>query len=52
MGVYLGVGSWRAMRRPVDAWLGLPKDRLRDVALAYVVIAPLFLVASLFEFLA
>lgn len=52
MGVYLGVGSWRAMRRPVDAWLGLPKDRLRDVALAYLVIAPLFLIASLFEFLA
>ena len=52
MGVYLGVGSWRAMKHPVAAWLGLPKDRVRDVALAYVVIAPLFLVASLFEFLA
>lgn len=52
MGVYLGIGSWRAMRRPVDTWLGLPKDRFRDTALAYVVIAPLFLVASLFEFLA
>ena len=52
MGVYLGIGSWRAMRHPTDTWLGLPKDRLRDVALAYVVIVPLFLVASLFEFLA
>lgn len=52
MGVYLGVGSWRAMRRPTNTWLGLPTDRLRDVALAYAVIAPLFLVASLFEFLA
>ncbi|HEY6958391.1 MAG TPA: hypothetical protein VI814_06185 [Candidatus Limnocylindria bacterium] len=52
MGIYLGLGSWRAMRHPVDSWLGLPKDRLRDVALAYVVVVPLFLVASLFEFLA
>ena len=52
MGLHLGIGSWRAMRRPVPTWLGLPKDRLRDVALAYVVIVPLFLVASLFEFLA
>ena len=52
MGVYLGVGSWRALRRTTDSWLGLPKDRLRDVALAYVVIVPLFLIASLFEFLA
>lgn len=52
MGVYLGIGSWRAMRRPTETWLGLPRDRLRDVALAYIAIAPLFLVASLFEFLA
>lgn len=52
VGVRLGIGSWRAMRAPADAWLGLPKDRLRDAALAYVVIAPLFLAASLFEFLA
>ena len=53
MGVYLGVGAWRAVRRPRrDTWLGLPTDRLRDVGLAYVVIVPLFLVASLWEFLA
>lgn len=52
MGVYLGVGAWRALRHPVDAWLGMPRDRLRDVALSYIVIVPLFLVASLFEFLA
>ena len=51
MGVYLGVGAWRAVLRPQgDTWLGLPKDRLRDVAVAYVVIAPLFLMASLWEF--
>lgn len=52
MGVYLGVGSWHSLRRPTDSWLGLPKDRLRDVALAYLAIVPLFLIASLFEFLA
>ncbi len=51
MGVYLGVGAWRAVRRPrTDTWLGLPKDRLRDVAVAYLVIAPLFLIASTWEF--
>ncbi len=52
MGVYLGVGAWRELRRPTDAWLGLPKRRLRDVAFAYVIITPLFLVASLWEFFA
>lgn len=52
MGVYLGVGAWRAVRRPrTDAWLGLPTDRLRDVALSYILVAPLFLIASLWEFL-
>lgn len=51
MGVYLGVGAWRAVRKPpTDAWLGLPADRLRDVALSYGVVAPLFLIASLWEF--
>lgn len=53
VGVRLGIGAWRDMRgssRP--SVLGLRTDRLRDVALAYVVIAPLFLVASLWEFLA
>ena len=53
VGVRLGIGAWRDMRgssRP--SVLGLRTDRLRDVALAYVVIVPLFLVASLWEFLA
>jgi hypothetical protein len=51
MGVHLGIGAWRAVRRPrTDTWLGLPKDRLRDVALAYIVVVPLFLIASLWEF--
>ena len=52
MGIHVGVGAWRALRAPVPSWLGLPRDRLRDMVAAYVVIAPLFLAASLFEFLA
>jgi hypothetical protein len=53
VGVHLGVGAWRAIRVPrSDTWLGLPIDRLWDLAVAFVVIAPLFLVASLWEFLA
>ena len=52
MGVYVGVDAWRALRKPrPDMWLGFSKGRLRDVALAYVVVIPLFLVASLWEFL-
>jgi hypothetical protein len=53
IGVRLGIGAWRDRRglsRP--SVLGLRTDRLRDAALAYVVIAPLFLLASLWEFLA
>jgi hypothetical protein len=51
MGVYLGVGAWRAVRGPrTGAWFGLPTDRLRDVALAYIVVAPLSVIASLWEF--
>lgn len=53
MGVQLGVDAWRAVRTPrADTWLGLPVDRLRDVAQAYVLVTPLFLVAALWEFLA
>lgn len=53
VGVRLGMGAWRAVRVPrADTWLGLPTDRLQDAALAFVVIVPLFLVASLWEFLA
>lgn len=53
VGVELGVDAWRAVRAPrTDTWLGLPSDRLRDVARAYILIVPLFLVAALFEFLA
>ena len=52
MGVYLGVGSWRALRRPTPTWLGLPKDRVRDTLVAYAAVVPLFFIASLWEFFA
>jgi hypothetical protein len=53
MGVYVGVGLWRELRRRPGRWaLPLPRDRIADTGLAYAVIAPLFLVASLWEFLA
>ena len=51
-----GVGvsaAWRAWRPRGDAtWLGFPRQGLRDIARLYVLIVPLFLVASLWEFLA
>jgi hypothetical protein len=51
-GVGVSVG-WRAWRPRGEAtWLGFPRQGLRDVARLYVLIAPLFLVASLWEFLA
>lgn len=51
MGVHVGVGAWRALRRPTPTWLGLPRDRLGDLLWSYAVIVPLFLAAALFEFL-
>ena len=48
----VGVDARRALRNPrSDSWLGFSKDRLRDVAHAYVIVIPLFLVASQWEFL-
>jgi hypothetical protein len=35
-----------------DKWLGIPKEAIRDVLRIYVLVVPLFLVASLWEFLA
>jgi hypothetical protein len=35
-----------------ERWLGLPAEGVRDVARIYVLVVPLFLVASLVEFLA
>jgi uncharacterized membrane protein SpoIIM required for sporulation len=35
-----------------DKWHGLPKEALRDVLRVYVLVVPLFFVASLWEFFA
>lgn len=51
VGVRVGIAAWRNVGRSGRTWLGLPKKELLDAALAYLVIAPLFLVASLWEFL-
>lgn len=50
-GVNLGISYFRP--RPYyqgDKWLGLPKEALRDVVRIYVLVVPLFLLASLWEF--
>lgn len=53
VGIRLGVGAWRDIRGSSGpSVFGLRTDLLRDAALAYVMIAPLFLIASLWEFLA
>ena len=52
-GVNLGLSLWR--RQPYyegEKWLGFPKEAVLDVLRIYAVVIPLFLVASLFEFLA
>lgn len=52
-GVNLGLSLWR--RQPYyegEKWLGFPKKAVLDVLRIYAVVIPLFLVASLFEFLA
>jgi hypothetical protein len=52
VGVRLGVAAWKHVRHPAtEPWLGLPVGPMRDAGLAYLVIAPLFLIASLWEFL-
>lgn len=51
-GVNLGVAYFRP--RPHyqgEKWLGLPKEALRDVLRIYLLVVPLFFVASLWEFL-
>ncbi len=52
-----GVNMGLAYLRPKphyqgDKWLGIPKEAIRDVGRIYVLVLPLFLVASLWEFLA
>jgi uncharacterized membrane protein SpoIIM required for sporulation len=52
-GVNLGLSLWR--KQPYyegEKWLGFPKEAVLDVLRIYAVVIPLFLAASLFEFLA
>lgn len=51
-GVNLGMAYFRP--RPFykgDRWLGLPTEAVRDVLRIYVLVVPLFFIASLWEFL-
>jgi len=52
-GVNLGLAFLRPRRYYQGAkWLGLPQEAVRDVARIYVLVVPLFLLASLVEFFA
>lgn len=52
-GINLGLAYLRPNRYYQGAkWLGLPQEALRDVARIYLLVVPLFLLASLVEFLA
>jgi uncharacterized membrane protein SpoIIM required for sporulation len=52
-GVNLGVAFlWPRPAYQGERWLGLPKEAVRDLLRIYVLVIPLFLVASLWEFLA
>ena len=52
-GVHLGLAYYRAHSRPQGPkWYILPRPELLDVARIYVLVVPLFLIASLWEFLA
>ncbi len=52
VGVQLGITYYRSYNnRQVAKWLGMPKEALIDVARIYILIVPLFLIASLWEFL-
>jgi hypothetical protein len=54
-GIRLGLALMRPKGRygypGAERWLGLPSQGVRDVLRIYTVVVPLFLVASLFEFL-
>ncbi len=52
IGVHLGLEYFRNYNRPaVEKIWGYPKQALMDVARVYILIPPLFLIASLWEFL-
>ena len=51
-GVNMGLAYFRP--RPYyqgEKWLGIPKEAIRDVARIYLLVIPMFLLASLWEFL-
>jgi hypothetical protein len=52
-----GINMGLAYMRPKsyyqgEKWLGIPKEAIRDVLRIYLIVVPLFLIASLWEFLA
>lgn len=52
-GVNLGLAFlWPRPSYRGEKWLGLPKEAIRDALRIYLLVLPLFLAASLFEFLA
>lgn len=52
-GVNLGLSLWRRqVYYKGERWLGFPKEAVLDVLRIYELVVPLFLVASLWEFLA
>jgi uncharacterized membrane protein SpoIIM required for sporulation len=53
IGINLGLTLYRVPPHYIGPkWLGFPQEALRDLARVYVIIIPLFLIASLWEFLA
>jgi hypothetical protein len=52
VGVYLGLSFYKNFsNKQIPKWLGLPRAAVLDVARIYILVVPLFLVASLWEFL-
>ena len=52
VGVNLGLALWRPRAAYQGAkWMGLPREALLDVLRVYLLVVPLFLIASLWEFL-
>ena len=50
-GVRVGVAYLRRRQNPGPLWMGLPREAVGDVLLIYVLVVPLFALASVWEFL-
>lgn len=50
-GVRVGLAYLRRRRNPGPQWMGLPREAVADVLWNYVLVVPLFALASLWEFL-